>query len=164
MQPCILPHHHPQFCRVTRFKIHEVDTAALSTTEKGERKKVCACDTRLFLLSVQSRFPPTAHMNTLLQCRGSGTAVAALRITSSLAQFQRHHGHVAGFASQLEHVLAVGRLFKLYGQPLRHTILLLAMKLEQRIRVDSSNLRDSNPPASRNALYIKHQSWPEFYT
>lgn len=43
-------------------KIHEVDTAALSTTGKGgeeveEKKKKCACDARVFLFSVRSRFP-----------------------------------------------------------------------------------------------------------
>lgn len=134
------PHPPPTHCLDSAesldSKIHEVDTAALSV-----------CDARLFLLSVQAvTFPHTAHINTLLHCRGLGTAVApALLCASSLVWLD---SSTVTDTSQLKHVLAVGRPYELpritlHNRPIRCATLGLIRTWW--ISGDFPYLRDLNP-------------------
>ncbi|GAA6110788.1 uncharacterized, partial [Tachysurus ichikawai] len=60
-------------------------------------------------------FPCIAPVQRLGDCSSSSTVLrcAVLRIVCSLAQVQHRHGHVAGFGSQLRHVLAAKRPYEL---------------------------------------------------
>lgn len=63
--------------------------------ERGKR-----CDARLFLPSVQSRFLSQLTLTHCMRLGDCSSSSAALRIVSSLARFQYHHGHNPGFGSQ----------------------------------------------------------------